>query len=94
MGLLLAWTALAGVSGSCPRMVSSALSDKRNCCMQTISMLTALPSYPAYSWRRPVSTDPWSGFVGLSGYRSGDGKHSNVYDRFLGERKLVSTISG
>lgn len=71
---------LAGGSGSQPRMASSVWSDERNCHQQTMLMVTALPSYPARSWRRPVDTAPLPGFAVLSGLPSVDGKWSTACD--------------
>jgi hypothetical protein len=78
MGLSVGCTALVGSSGSSPRMASSALSDGLNCCKQTLPEVTILPSYPACSWRRPVSTIPWSGFAVPSGHQSVDGRRSTA----------------
>jgi len=78
MGLSVAWTASAGGSGSWPRMASSALSDGLNCCKQTLPKVTVLPSYPARSWRRLISTVPRSGFAVPSGHRSVDGRRSTA----------------
>jgi len=92
MGLSVAWTAMAGGCGSWPRMASFALSSGRNCSKQTLLKVTALPSCPARSCRRPVSTAPWSGFVAPSGHRSVDETRLTVCDRYLGESELVSRI--
>jgi hypothetical protein len=72
LGLSELRTALTGGSGSWPRMASFSFSGGQNCCKQTLLKITVLPSCPARSCRRPVSTVPCSGFVAMSGPQSVD----------------------
>jgi len=86
------WTALAGGRGSWPRMASSALNDGLNSCKHTLAKVTVLPSHPARSWGRLVSTVPWSGSAVPSGHRSVDRRRSTADGKYLCERELDCRI--